>query len=156
MCTIHQPSAVLLDLFDQILLLEQPGKTVYFGPLGPNSETMIRYFEGFGAQPHLVGENPADWVLKVTQVKVHGSEGWGTLWDQSPEKAALSKELDKLAARGIAEKNAPVDHDVASSLTQTWHVLQRMTQEHWRTPTYVWSMFILCFGTVFASPNLSQ
>lgn len=155
MCTIHQPSAVLLDLFDQILLLEQPGKTVYFGPLGPNSEMMIQYFEGLGAKSHQVGENPADWVLRVIQEKVQGSEGWGTLWDRSPEKAALSKELDKLSVRGIAELNAPGDHYAASALTQTWHVLQRMTQEHWRTPTYLWSMFILCFGTVFNSPNLS-
>jgi hypothetical protein len=40
--------------------------------------------------------------------------------------------------------------------TGPWHVLRRMTQEHWRTPTYLWSMFILCFATVFASPNLSH
>lgn len=148
MCTIHQPSAVLLELFDQLLLLEQPGKTVYFGPLGKGSETMIRYFEGLGARPCLQGENPGDWVLEVTQQALPGSANWSTLWDQSPEKAALMQEVDSITVgRGTAEAKSGKRFAV-SPLSQVYEVSRRMTLDLWRTPTDLWSMFMLCFGTV--------
>lgn len=145
MCTIHQPSAVLLSLFDQILILEQPGKTIYFGPLSSNSETMIRYFEGRGARPCREGENPADWVLEVTR---RGEANWGELWDTSPEKVALVTELGNIMA---TQSRASDDNHAASFSSQLWQVLSRMTKDHWRTPTYLWSMFFLCFGTVSLS-----
>jgi len=33
LCTIHQPSAMLFQRFDRVLVLEDGGRTVYFGKL---------------------------------------------------------------------------------------------------------------------------
>lgn len=147
MCTIHQPSSVLLGLFDQLLLLAKPGKTIYWGPLGPDSKIMIEYFERLGARPCRKEENPAEWVLDVTRQHRREAESWSWLWNQSPEKAALTQELLNITSRRNIASGISSDHYAASSLPQIHQVLKRMMQEHWRTPTYLWSMFALCFGT---------
>ncbi|RHY28876.1 hypothetical protein DYB32_005631 [Aphanomyces invadans] len=43
-CTIHQPSAEVFDMFDYLLLLERGGETVFFGDLGANSPRLNEYF----------------------------------------------------------------------------------------------------------------
>ena len=45
LCTIHQPSSVLFEHFDELLLLKSGGKVVYHGPLGHDSRTMIDYLK---------------------------------------------------------------------------------------------------------------
>ena len=57
-CTIHQPSAELFQVFDRLLLLRKGGQTVYFGDIGPNSGTLISYFERNGAAQCGPEENP--------------------------------------------------------------------------------------------------
>ena len=58
LCTIHQPSAVLFQLFDRLLLLRPGGQTVYFGDIGENSSKLINYFERNGSAPCDPKENP--------------------------------------------------------------------------------------------------
>jgi ATP-binding cassette, subfamily G (WHITE), member 2, PDR len=58
LCTIHQPSAILLQSFDRLLFLARGGKTVYFGPMGENASTLIEYFERNGAHPCAPDANP--------------------------------------------------------------------------------------------------
>ena len=58
LCTIHQPSAELFQVFDRLLLLRKGGQTVYFGDIGPNSSALIGYFEGNGAARCGPEENP--------------------------------------------------------------------------------------------------
>ena len=57
-CTIHQPSAELFQVFDRLLLLRKGGQTVYFGDIGPRSAVMIDYFERNGARKCSDDENP--------------------------------------------------------------------------------------------------
>lgn len=60
LCTIHQPSAVLFEHFDELLLLKSGGKLVYHGELGPNFSTLINYFERNGGNKIGPSANPAE------------------------------------------------------------------------------------------------
>lgn len=48
--------------FDRLLLLARGGRTVYFGDIGPDSSTMIDYFEKNGGSPCPKDKNPAEMV----------------------------------------------------------------------------------------------
>jgi ATP-binding cassette, subfamily G (WHITE), member 2, SNQ2 len=58
LCTIHQPSAVLFDYFDELLLLKSGGRVVYHGELGQDSRTLIDYFEKNGSGKCPATANP--------------------------------------------------------------------------------------------------
>jgi energy-coupling factor transporter ATP-binding protein EcfA2 len=65
-CTIHQPSAVIFEAFDSLLLLRRGGQTVYFGELGEHSCHMVSYLEGVpNVSPRQPGTNPSTWMLEV-------------------------------------------------------------------------------------------
>jgi ABC-type multidrug transport system ATPase subunit len=65
-CTIHQPSAVIFEAFDSLLLLRRGGQTVYFGELGEHSCHMVSYLEGVpNVSSRQPGTNPATWMLEV-------------------------------------------------------------------------------------------
>src|SRR5579859_523980 len=65
LCTIHQPSAILFEHFDDLLLLQSGGKTVYFGPLGNDCQTLIEYLERNGAPKCRKNSNPAEYLPLV-------------------------------------------------------------------------------------------
>lgn len=60
LCTIHQPSAVLFDEFDDLLLLQSGGRVVFHGELGNDSRRLIEYFERNGVKPCPLDANPAE------------------------------------------------------------------------------------------------
>jgi len=64
-CTIHQPSTSIFKKFDHLLLLKRGGETVYFGPTGEMSSTVLGYFEQHGLVCDTL-KNPADFILDVT------------------------------------------------------------------------------------------
>lgn len=150
MCTVHQPSAVLLELFDQLLLLEQPGRTIYFGPLGKNSEAMVNYFTRNGARTPEPNENPADWVFDVTKRTAEEESIWGPIWDRSPEKHGLLRELNDIRSKPatVTSLRHGDGEYAAPTLAQLSMVLLRTSRDAWRTPTYLWSVVALCFGMV--------
>lgn len=63
LCTIHQPSAVLFEQFDDLVLLKSGGRVVYHGELGSDCRTLLDYFERNGGKhcPH--DANPAEVCL---------------------------------------------------------------------------------------------
>lgn len=61
-CTIHQPSSVLIQQFDTILALNPGGNVFYFGPVGENGKAVIDYFASRGVECPLE-KNVAEFIL---------------------------------------------------------------------------------------------
>ena len=58
---------LLLQAFDELLLLKRGGRAIYCGPTGHESQQLIDYFEAHsGVQPIPEGTNPASWMLEVS------------------------------------------------------------------------------------------
>ncbi|KAM0809867.1 putative ABC transporter domain-containing protein [Seiridium cardinale] len=154
LCTIHQPSAILFQQFDRLLLLAKGGRTVYFGDLGENSKTLTSYFERHGAEPCSLGENPAEWMLRVIGAApgAHTDLDWHEVWRSSSECAAVRNELDELAAttttaRLTSREGDELSYYAAPFSTQLVAVTKRVFEQYWRTPSYIYSKLVLCGGT---------
>jgi ABC-type multidrug transport system ATPase subunit len=66
-CTIHQPSSLIFNSFDTLLLLKAGGKMTFFGELGVDNELLIKFFSGApSVVPIKQDQNPATWMLEVT------------------------------------------------------------------------------------------
>ncbi|KAJ2523076.1 ATP-binding cassette transporter snq2 [Coemansia sp. RSA 1939] len=140
LCTIHQPSAILFEQFDRLLLLVRGGYTVYFGDIGDDAQTLIQYFENNGAEKCPPTANPAEYILDVVGSKSEGVD-WPQTWRDSPERSNVMTEVDDLAAKSAAQHAD--DNDVednskyARSLPfQLQVVTRRMLRSHWRDLQY--------------------
>ncbi|KAH9780000.1 ABC transporter G family member 37 [Citrus sinensis] len=66
-CTIHQPSIDIFEAFDDLVLMKNGGRIIYFGPLGQHSCKVIEYFECIpGVLKIKDNYNPATWMLEVS------------------------------------------------------------------------------------------
>ncbi|KAF1949243.1 multidrug resistance protein CDR1 [Byssothecium circinans] len=149
LCTVHQPSAILFNQFDRLLLIAPGGKTVYFGDLGESSSTLVDYFERNGAPKIEADANPAEWMLQVIKPPQDGSKGidWYQTWQNSPEHWNVKQELARL--RTLATNQLPANSDpdqdakqsefVSSFLLQFREVMVRTARHFWRSPVYLWS-----------------
>ncbi|TID20447.1 hypothetical protein CANINC_003564 [Pichia inconspicua] len=156
LCTIHQPSAILLNEFDRLLFLAKGGCTVYFGDLGKNCETLINYFESNGANPCPKDANPAEWMLEVIGAAPgsHAKQDYYEVWMESEERKAVQDELSRMETELL---EIPVDTSINSQrkfATSYWaqykYVTIRVLQQYWRTPKYVWSkVFLSVFNSIF-------
>ena len=59
-----------LQAFDDLLLLQRGGSTLYCGPLGEGCKNLIGYFQKLGADDMSPGYNPATWMLENTTASV--------------------------------------------------------------------------------------
>ncbi|KZL65293.1 ABC-2 type transporter [Colletotrichum tofieldiae] len=149
LCTIHQPSAVLFEDFDELLLLKAGGRVAYHGPLGHDSQELIRYFESNGAHKCAPNSNPAEYMLEAIGAGDPNYKGkdWGDVWAQSEHKKARSREIDEmLSKRRDVEpsKSLKDDREYAMPLTtQTMAVVKRSFIAYWRTPNYIVGKFML-------------
>lgn len=155
LCTIHQPSAMLFQQFDRILLLAKGGRTVYFGEIGENSKTLTHYFEKHGATPCGAAENPAEWMLKVIGAApgARADRDWHETWRHSNEYKGVQEELKRLEARQHSTSNTAKDADMSSSYATPFYLqvavcTKRVFQQYWRTPSYLYSKLFLCGGMV--------
>ena len=147
LCTIHQPSAVLFQQFDRLLLLRKGGETVYFGAIGENCRTLTQYFEKNGAA--ICGDaNPAEYILDSigAGATAHAHQNWHEIWTASPEYANVTQEIAKLnETLRLARSERKVEHgEFAMPLsTQVLEVGRRMFIQYWRSPVYISSKFLL-------------
>ncbi|CCK69552.1 ATP-binding cassette multidrug transporter PDR15 KNAG_0C04500 [Huiozyma naganishii CBS 8797] len=149
LCTIHQPSAILMQEFDRLLFLQKGGQTVYFGDLGDGCKTMIDYFESYGAHKCPPQANPAEWMLEVVGAAPgsHASQDYYEVWRNSKEYQAVKEELDwmekELPKRSKEETEEEKKQFATTIFYQCKLVCVRLFQQYWRTPDYLWSKFIL-------------
>jgi len=149
LCTIHQPSAVLFEHFDELLLLKAGGRIAYHGPLGHDSKDLIQYFEENGGNKCPPDSNPAEYMLEVIGAGNPDYKGkdWGDVWANSKHHEARSNEIaEMIEKRQHAElsKNLKDDREYAMPLTtQTIAVVKRSFVAYWRTPNYIVGKFML-------------
>ncbi|KAH7390477.1 putative ABC multidrug transporter [Pyrenochaeta sp. MPI-SDFR-AT-0127] len=158
LCTIHQPSAMLFQRFNRLLLLAKGGKTVYFGEIGENSSILLDYFRRNGGQDCPVGANPAEHMLEVIGAApgAHSNIDWPAVWRSSKEYAAVKSELSLLRElvdqpSAVADSGQSAYEEFAVPFTaQFFQVGKRVFQQYWRTPSYIYSKAILCiFNALF-------
>ncbi|ROV87435.1 hypothetical protein VSDG_09837 [Cytospora chrysosperma] len=152
LCTIHQPSAPLLALFDRLLLLRE-GNPLYFGGLGQEFSTLIQYFERYGVRKCLPHENPAEWMMEITSTD--SEMNWADIWNNSVESATVRSECAKMAERfkpdvpGLLESYASETEFATSFWYQLVVVTKRAFQHDWRSPEYLYSKGLTTFGSAF-------
>ncbi|KIM37032.1 hypothetical protein M413DRAFT_448754 [Hebeloma cylindrosporum] len=155
LCTIHQPSAELFQVFDRMLLLRKGGQTCYFGDIGRNATTLIDYFERNGARTCLPNENPAEYMLDVigAGATATSEQDWYSIWKAAPESVAVQEEVEKIHVEG--RSRPAVTTELLSEFAtpwfyQTWQLLKRDFDAHWRDPTYIMAKLVLnAFGGLF-------
>lgn len=143
--TIHQPSAQLFAQFDTLLLLSRGGKTVYFGDIGEDAETVKNYFAVRGA-PCPEDANPAEHMIEVVSGSLSQGQDWNKVWLESPEHEQVTKELDRLIAEAAAKPAGYVDdgHAFAAPMwEQIKIVTHRMNVSIFRNTEYLDNKFIL-------------
>ena len=149
LCTIHQPSSVLFEHFDELILLKSGGRIVYHGELGKGSRLLIDYFERNGAKhcPHKA--NPAEYMLEAIGAGDPSYKGqdWGDVWRSSPEHSSRSSEIQSMITSRLSNTSA---HPVSSTReyamplsTQLLAVIKRDFTSYWRTPDYLLGKFML-------------
>lgn len=148
LCTIHQPSAILMQEFDRLLFLQKGGKTVYFGDLGKGCQTLIDYFESHGSPKCPPDANPAEWMLEVVGAAPgsHANQDYHEVWRNSEEYKAVHAELDRME-RELPGKRSNDDEKLSEFATGILYQIQlvtvRLFQQYWRSPEYLWSKFFL-------------
>ena len=158
---------MLFQRFDRLLFLAKGGKTIYFGDVGKNSETLVSYFEKNGADACPREANPAEWMLEVIGAApgTHSDIDWHNTWKNSPEYREVKDELRKLEADAKpATTNEENTKEFASPLWQQLvEVTKRVFVQYWRTPSYIFAKLSLCtlsglfIGFVFyKAPNTQQ
>ncbi|KAI9167952.1 ABC multidrug transporter C [Paramyrothecium foliicola] len=176
LCTIHQPSSQLFQMFDRLLLLSNDGETAYFGEIGQDASAMIEYVESGGAPKCQPGENPAEWVLRavtnhepapivtgpiekdssaVDEPQDMEPPTWARKWRESRQHQEVQQRIVQcIESVGPIQQTKPSGRTnnpeySASFLQQLRVVTRRSFQDYWRDPTYIWSKLALCAGVCF-------
>ena len=154
LCTVHQPSSLLFQRFDRLLLLAKGGRTVYFGDIGRDSKTLLDYFNRNGAPECPSGTNPAEYMLGAIGAAPGAKTeiDWPAVWKSSKEYEEVQTELAQL--RQLANQPSAVmdaadgRHQAfaASFKDQFGAVALRCAQQYWRTPSYIYAKAILTIG----------
>ncbi|KAI0159897.1 ABC-2 type transporter-domain-containing protein [Hypoxylon sp. FL1284] len=150
-CTIHQPSSVLIQQFDMVLALNPGGNTFYFGPIGENGEDVMRYFGERGATCP-PGKNVAEFLLETAARPIKRRDGtkidWNEEWRNSDEAQRVLEEIDGLK-RMRSEASRPQESGTntagkkqreyaAPTWAQITELTKRMFRQYWRDPSYLY------------------
>jgi ABC-type multidrug transport system ATPase subunit len=151
-CTIHQPSSVLIQQFDLILALNPGGNIFYFGTVGHNGQDVIKYFADRGVQcpPN---KNIAEFILETAAKRGRRPDGkrinWNEEWRNSEQQKAVLAEIERIKAdrrqRTRKPESKAIDREFAASVwLQTTMLTKRVFIQYWRDPSYL-------YGKLFVS-----
>ncbi|KAJ5743391.1 hypothetical protein N7533_010493 [Penicillium manginii] len=128
-CTIHQPSGVLFDMFDHVLLLAPGGKTVFFGETGERSVKVAEYFAKYGA---IIGEddNPAEFILDTVTEK-ESTRDWPATWNESAERNNLQSKIAHLNEKAAMCSNQSETSDQKQYALPICDQMLYLTKRHW-------------------------
>eukprot|EP00808_Paulinella_micropora_P001129 g22103.t1 len=170
-CTIHQPSAALFNLFDCMRLLKRGGRVTYCGPIGPDSVTLLDYFkDASGGQAPPPKYNAAAYVLTLIGAGISGGASQAALGAASPksdgqeeqkrdfadiwaagapckavrEKVEAAISANQNGSRAAAGSNAP-PKDMPFHI-QLYHCTWKMTMIYWRTSSYTKMRLGICLS----------
>ncbi|KIW65995.1 hypothetical protein PV04_08207 [Phialophora macrospora] len=145
-CTIHQPSSMLIQQFDMVLALNPGGNPFYFGPIGENGSAVVEYFAKRGTQcpPN---KNVAEFILETAakggKRRADGKRvNWNKEWLESEENASMLQEIQRLKAERSEEtpKAATQQHEFAAPVQlQTYELMKRTFRSYWRDPSYLYA-----------------
>ena len=146
LCTVHQPNAALFASFDRLLLLQRPGRTVYFGDIGQDGAILRAYFARHGAVAR-EDENIAEFMLEAigagTAARI-GNRDWADVWDESDEAARLKQEIVDIkqqrraatVVNNTTQKPTPIREYASPFWTQLRAVTKRMLASYYRDQSY--------------------
>ncbi|EXJ87727.1 hypothetical protein A1O1_04652 [Capronia coronata CBS 617.96] len=157
-CTIHQPSSMLIQQFDMVLALNPGGNPFYFGPIGEDGAAVVEYFAQRGTRcpPN---KNVAEFLLETAAKggtrRPNGTRvDWNQEWLESKENADLMEEIQRLKRDRAQEppQDARVLRAFAAPVPlQTYEVTKRTFRQYWRDPSYLYSkLFVSVIIGVFA------
>ena len=160
LCTIHQPSGILFEIFDRVLFLKD-GHSVYFGDIGPNSRTLIDYFYQHGARACGIEENPSEWLLDITNSRpaANNSVDWPEIWQNCRERQNVKDDLEIMKQKllhsiaGAPDKSSKGKY-ASKFAYQLYQVTRRNLEHDWRSPAYLYSKVFLTAGAVRVIPKL--
>lgn len=160
--TIHQPSSTVFDMFDDLLLLKKGGEVVYHGPTGSQSNEIVNYFEALGASRIELGENPANWMLRVLS-----EEKLGDLAKKFRLSSRFRETKEKLEAVAQSEPDPSRRIQFESQFATPKRYRQalvttRVRTIYWRSPAYNLSRMMVSgiigfiLGSVFIWARFDQ
>ncbi|KAI0160533.1 ABC-2 type transporter-domain-containing protein [Xylariaceae sp. FL1272] len=158
LCTLHQPSFQLLTMFDRLLLLGKGGKTLYFGDVGQNAPTVIKYFEDNGALECQAEGNPAEWMINATSMNPGEADSssssphsyWFEKWNAGRQKQDILDHLARLETTDIKTPSLSEVHEntyATSFIQQVKIVSKRTFMDQWRSPIQFFAKIAVSVGT---------
>ncbi|KAI1812305.1 ABC transporter [Poronia punctata] len=153
LCTIHQPAAELIELFDHLLLLVPGGRVAYDGPFGERCSTALDYFTRANpSRPVADHENPAEYLVEVVRdgLPAQGEKAEATyadVWKSSEERTARDQQRESIIANKsdssslLAERThaVPLYAQLNATMRRTWLY-------YWRDPDYFTSKLWMNVG----------
>jgi ABC-type multidrug transport system ATPase subunit len=136
--TIHQPSAEVFAMLDDIILLDPGGNLAFAGPI-PRA---IGYFDQAG-YPTSADVNPADTFLNaVSNVPLtHQQPTWKDFYNVNPAKQLAAEMLEDSLAQS---ESAPEHLQQPSEFHRFTLLVQKLSLQYWRTPgAYFYRLIVI-------------
>jgi ABC-type multidrug transport system ATPase subunit len=156
-CTIHQPAADLIEMFDELYLLSRGGKLVYDGSLGVHCQQAVQYFEQYSRKCGS-SENPAEFFLDVIGAgnRKEIQEDWPNMWHHHKQKDDGEKHYkgEEADIGTLYQAEPPKGRQslyAAPLHIQLWVVLQRTWLYYWREPDYIVSKLWMNIGNALVN-----